>query len=79
MKTKKAYNLLAAINMLENKKGAGVSKKTRVLINIQMKEGIIKTQVNLKILKATLDALGVSYQSKVTTEMENNPDWEDKK
>jgi hypothetical protein len=76
MKKLKTYTIPEALEMIKNKRGAGVSKETKIKIEIDIKTDISRTQSVLATCLALMMALSPNVKSEVTTEMENNPDWE---
>jgi hypothetical protein len=87
---RRTYKLAEAIEMLDKKKGAGKSKTTRVMVelDIQFKGSITETTSYLKTLEQFAYAIAavaktrdpeadIEISGMVSTEMEDNEDWED--
>lgn len=74
-------DLFSTLEMLQNKKGAGVSKETKINLEIMFKGSIYDTTTAISTIQATLMAIKnlnpqMFYVAEVETEMENNPSWE---
>ena len=76
-------NLESAKSMLENKKGVGVSKKTRVTLSFEFKESVTKATSIIGMFRIYIAVFKMQTPSffllkdEVETEFENNPNWKE--
>lgn len=80
--------LFDALQILENKRGAGKAKKTKVKLEIEIEAGIIETRTllhtignfivaynNMKAMNGASVSASITH-SEVESELFGNPDWE---
>ena len=70
------YTISEALELIRNKKGAGISKNTNIKIWIDIKSSITRTESILVLLKGVEMSLSPNMKTEIITELQNNPDWE---
>lgn len=81
-KERKPYGLNEAIELLDSKRGAGVSKNLRIKMDIEFKGSITLASSILSIFKSFINMvisnadITDNFNIEVITEFEDNEDWE---